>query len=381
MLLCYAGSGFLVKSVALNNMAGDKLPHTNHDRAWRIGYCESGEFSNYASTLNGLIGGLAELGWISGIENLPYVNEQQDTRMMWKWLASQPLGPYIEFVGDAYYSFGHMDKGEQLKLREQIIQRLNGGDIDLMIVMGTQAGQGLSNNLHHVPTLVFSTSNAVQTGILSSATDSGLDHIWGHMDSGRYRRQLEVFHDLFAFKKLGIVYEDSVDGKSYAALEDVEAVAKERGFTIVRYFVKDRQHNKELYRQEMLAAHRKLIEEGVDAFYSTLYFDRDVKELPQLFAPFYERKIPIFAQQGSVEVRNGALLSIARADFRGIGRFGAGTIAQVLHGVLPRQLPQTYENTPNIVLNMEVAEKIGYVPTFETLLVADEIYPFIEKGK
>jgi len=64
--------------------------------------------------------------------------------------------------------------------------------------------------------MVFSTSNAVQVGIVNSNDYSGRDQVWAHMDPDRYRQQIEVFHDIFAFKKLGMVYEDSVSGRALA---------------------------------------------------------------------------------------------------------------------------------------------------------------------
>ena len=65
------------------------------------------------------------------------------------------------------------------------------------------------------------------------------------MEPARYQRQIEIFHDLFAFKKLGMVYDDSPEGRVYAALEDVQKVAAEHGFTIASVFVKDKQNNRE----------------------------------------------------------------------------------------------------------------------------------------
>ena len=72
-----------------------------------------------------------------------------------------------------------------------------------------------------------------------------------------------------------------------------------------------------------------------------------------------------------IQFKNGALLSVYRADFLGVGKFGAQTMAQVFSGEKPRNLPQVFENTPSIVLNLEVAEKIEYNPPFEVLLVID----------
>ena len=350
-------------------------------KAARVAYCESGEFANYASTLQGLALGLSEIGLIGDVSALPYQIGQSETRSLWRWLAARPSGETIVFVPDAYYSFAHQNKEQQEALQEQIIARLNHGDIDILIVMGTQAGKALANERHKTPTFVFSTSNAVQAGIIAAATDSGYEHVWAHMDPARYQRQLEIFHDLINFKRLGLVYEPSLEGEAFAALPDVERVASERGFEIVRAFVKDRQADKAEHLRQMKEAHRLLAGQGVDAVYSTLYFDRDISRLAESFAPLYEKKIPVFAQQGAAEVKGGALLSVSRADFRGIGRFGAQAIAKTLQGTSPRQIPQVYENTPNIVLNMEVAEKIDYMPNFDILLAADEIYQSIETAR
>ena len=81
---------------------------------------------------------------------------------------------------------------------------------------------------------------------------------------------------------------------------------------------------------------------------------------------------------GAAEVKHGALLSVYRADFVGFGKFSAHTIAQVFHGEKPRNLSQVFENTPSIVLNLEVAEKVDFNPPFEVFLVTDEIYTKIE---
>jgi len=364
---------FLFTSLLMGKSEKDILKK-NHGKPWRIAYCESGEFVNYASTLHALIRGLAELGWIKA-DGLPFTVGQKDTREMWYWMTSHDIGPYIEFVPDAYYSLENMNGIEMTGVAEGLIQRLNEKqDIDLMIVMGTQAGKLLANDLHQVPTLVFSVSNAVQAGIIQSINDSGENHIWAHVEPGRYERQIEIFHDLFAFKKLGMVYEDSPDGRGYAALEDVQKVANKRGFKIYSVFVKDKQGDKAAHQVQMIAAYHKLVNEGVDAVYSTLYIDRNVAELAELFQPLYEDHIPIFAQMGVDEVKNGSLLSVYRSDFMGLGSFGAHIITEVFSGVNPRELTQVYENTPSIVLNLKVAKKINYNPPFEVLLVADEIY-------
>jgi len=87
----------------------------------------------------------------------------------------------------------------------------------------------------------------------------------------------------------------------------------------------------------------------------------------------------VFSQLGTEEVMAGALISVARADFSGVGEFGANNMIKILKGTSPRKLSQVFENIPHIALNLEVARKIGYKPPFEILLVADEIYQVISK--
>ena len=357
-------------------IVGSTVPQMNDGQKWRIGYAETDPYGNFAGTLYGLVIGLEKLGWLSGIvdSDLPYESGQDDSKVMWSWLASHDVGPYIEFVSDAHYSF--ID--DEVGIETQISNRLsNERDLDLMIVMGTLAGTKVATEKHQIPTLVFSSSNAVGSGIIESVEDSGYDHIWAHMDPDRYVRQVEVFHDIFSFKTLGMVYENSELGRIYAAVDDVEGFAKERGFALERKFVNEPKSDEEFdkYYKEIKAANIELANQ-VDAMFITLG-PWDVKKLPELLQPFIDKKIPVFSQLGPEEVTHGALLSLARPNFDGVGLFGADTIAKVLNGASPRELPQVYGDTPSIVLNLEVAELIGYQIPFDILLAADEIVPAI----
>lgn len=354
-------------------------PRTKAGQKWRIGYCESARFINYAEHLYALVKGLTALGWLKGTEQLPYQPGQEDTRAMWKWLASHDLGPYIQFAGDAYYTYDGMDDGAKKRATDMLVTRLRTRkDIDLLLAMGTVAGKLVTDDRHQVPVTVFSTSNAVAAGIVQSIDLSGREHVWAHMYVNRFKRQLEVFHDTFGFKRLGMVYEDSPAGRTMAALQDAEALAKERRFQIVRACVADNQKDKEQFLRETLTAYRKLATQ-VDAMYLTIYpGSRKLAMLPALLEPFYQHHVPVFTQL-KLEVQYGALMSVADADFMGIGLFGAETITKILLGASPKSLPQAYESTPYIVLNLEAARKTGYKPPFDILLIADRLYRSIER--
>ena len=354
-------------------------PILNNGAKWRIGFCQSEPYQDYASNFYYIIKGLEETGWVSGTKDLPFKVGQDDTKEMWDWLALRAAGKYIEFVKDAHYDLKEMSS-QGVSDKKKIITRLQRKkDIDLMIVTGTAAGLALSKRDHSVPTLVFSTSDPVGSGIIKSAADSGKDNVWAHVDQGQFRRQVQVFHDIFKFKKMGLVYEDSELGHSYIAFNDIEAVAKESGFNLISYYVKEPvdSSDQERYYRDLRVAYQKIAEE-IDAMLLTVSPTKP-EMLAELLTPFYKHQIPVFSQGGALEVKYGALMSITQNDYQNLQKFAAGTIANVFHGAKPRELPQIFESTPRIILNLEVAKKVGYKPSFDILYVADEIYRKIDR--
>lgn len=361
--------------------AQDRLPRKNgpflnNGHKWRIGFCESEPYLDYAGNFYYIVKGMEGAGWVSGIKDLPFKVGQDDTLAMWNWLATHDVGKYVQFVRGAHYDLKKMADPNGISIISRLQRKR---DIDLMIVTGTSAGLALAKGAHSVPTLIFSTSDPVGSGIIKSPDDSGKDNIWAHVDQGQFRRQVQVFHDIFEFKKMGLVFEDSELGRSYIAYNDIETIAQERGFKLISYSVKEPVDlpDQDRYYRDLRRAYRKVAGE-VDAMLLTVSPTKP-EMLSNLLTPFYQRQIPVFSQAGAFEVEYGALMSITQNDYPNLQKFAAETIANVFHGVKPRLLPQVFESTPRIILNLEVAKKIGYKPSFDILYVADEIYREIRK--
>jgi ABC-type uncharacterized transport system substrate-binding protein len=340
-------------------------------KKWRVGYCESEPFTNYAGTLYSLLKGLNELGWLGKVDGIGYQPGQQDTAGMWRWLSSRKLSPRIEFVGDAYFSLASLKEKEYQKIRE----RLHREKIDFVLVMGTSAGQLLANNRYQTPVMVFSASNAIQSRIIKSVTDSGRDNVWAHMDPKRFQRQMEVFYDTFQFHKLGLVYENSPTAYGYSAIAQIEAAAHQKGFAINRIYVAEpkNDNDQERYYADLSQAYCQL-SGWADAMYLTVA-SIDKRRLPQLLTPFYAQKIPVFSQLGADEVKYGALMSVSTVDFKNLGRFGAENMVRFFSGSALRSLQQVFASTPKIIVNLEAARKTGYRFPFEALLAADQVFP------
>jgi len=346
-------------------------PSTNNGEKWRIGYYEGGEYANYQDVLSATIKGLMKLGWIEKATLPAQKGETNST--LWSWLSSTANSDYIEFVGDAFYSAG-WDDAKRTDIENTIVERLNiTSDIDLMMAMGTWAGKGLANYRHRTNTLVFSSSDPLSAGIIKSVKDSGYDHVHATVDPKRYERQLRVFHEMIGFHKLGVIYEDSLAGRSYAAIETMEALSKKEDFSIVRCHTKSDTSDSKLAEQGVIECFKKLVK-SADAIYVTRQGGVNSRSIPTLVAMANEHKIPTFSQYGANEVNYGFLASLSKAGYKFVGSFHAKTIAKIFNGAEPNQLNQHFQQPPKIALNLKTAEIIGFDPPVVLLGATDELF-------
>jgi ABC-type uncharacterized transport system substrate-binding protein len=345
-------------------------PLTNKGKKWRVGYYEGGPYINYPANLQSLARGLHELGWIDKVsfENRP---ESTDSKEVWEAL-SMAKNRYIQFVSDAYWSAG-WNKDVRKENAENAVKRLRSGDIDFMIAMGTWAGQDLANDKHSVPIIVISVSDPVKSGIIRSVEDSGYEHVHARCDPMRYVNQIKLFHNMVNFRRLGIVYENTVEGRTYAALADVEKVAGERGFQIVRCEAPFSGVDEKEAVTELIRCHEYLASR-VDAVYVTVHRGIDFGRMPEIMAPLLKYKIPTFSMRGPEEVERGVLLSISRDNFLSVGKFHAKVMARIFNGARPRELNQIFLDPKTITLNINTAEAIGYIIPPAFLKVTDKIF-------
>ncbi|MFC1821814.1 ABC transporter substrate-binding protein [Thermodesulfobacteriota bacterium] len=346
-------------------------PKTNNGKKWRIAYYEGGEYIDYQKIFTETIKGLMKLGWIEQA----YIPQQkgEQTKELWNWLTTKAKSNYLQFIKDGHYSANWDDKLRE-KTAATVIKRLNQkNEVDLMIAMGTWAGKDLANNSHSTPTEVVSASDPVAAGIIKSVEDSGFDHVHAQTDPFRYERQVRVFHEIIGFNKMGICYEDTKAGRSYASIDKVEMVAKEKGFEIVRAFTKSDVADTKLAEASVKKAFQELAKKS-DAIYVTVQGGVNYNSIPSLVHIANTNQIPTFSQSGSEEVKYGFLASISQAGFKYIGEYHAEITAKILNGASPRELTQLFEEPPKIAINLKTAEAIGFDPPVDILLAADEIF-------
>lgn len=365
----------LVSPVFAQDSVSTEPTLSKEGERWRLGYLEGGQYADYETITKATIRGLMELGWIEPAD-LPEAQGAQ-AGDFWHWFAENLESDYIRFVPDAYYTAGDFDSDQRPETRDAILDRLTQtGDIDLVIAMGTWAGQDLRVEGLDVPVIVGSTSDPVGAGIIDSAADSGMDHLHARFEVDRYQLQLRLFHDIIGFDRLGIVYSDNREGRTYGGVAAVKEVSKERGFDIVSCDAPYTGLPRSEVEAGVVACYDQIAGK-VDAIYVTVHRGITDDSLPLIIDSINRNLVPTFSMLGSSEVQRGVLMSIAQADFSHVGMFHAETIARILNGASPRALPQEWSAPPKIALNLAAAERIGFDPPVDLLLAGDEIYDTI----
>ena len=330
-------------------------PRTNDGKKWRIGYYEGGSYQDYQLYLIALINGLERIKWIPEVD-IPDLSSNNDTKKLWKYLTTIE-SEYIEFVEEAYWSSSwYEDQREVNKL--DVTVYLQQEKLDLIIGGGTWGGLDLANNLHRVPVVVISTSDPIGAGIIKSAKDSGYHHVHATCDPDRYVRQIIAFHNIIGFKRLGIVFENTGDGRVYASIDDALKASLIADFRVITCIAFDQNLTEEESMKGVYKCHEQLATK-VDAIYIGAHRGTNSKWMPNVLKPLFDNNIPTFAQEGPDQVRRGVLLSIARVETEDMGDFYAETIAKIFNGISPREINQVFEQKKRIVINMETARRIG----------------------
>lgn len=342
---------------------------------WRIAYLEGGAYQDYETVLRATVAALADIGWMEPLQLPDKDYETHDE--LWAFIAANARSRYIEFLADGFYT-SDFKESRRSETRAKVLERLNGKrDVDLIIAMGTWAGQDLAADDHSVPTIVASTSDPIASGIIRSVEDSGRDHVVARVNPDRYANHVRLFHQIVGFRKLGIVYENSPEGRTFGAVADVEQVAREAGFEVERCFAPFSNISVPEAKRAATECYAELASK-VDAVYITVHRGVTRRSLSRILEPLIQNKVYTYSMSGSEEVRLGVLMSIAMAGYQASGLYYAELMARIFNGATPRKLEQKHVDPPKIALNLKTAALIDYDPSFDVLAAADEIYNEIQ---
>lgn len=337
------------------------------NKKYKIAVVESGDYWEFTENFKGIINGLITNGWIKSSLD---VSNAKSIKDIYKFFSRENYSEYIEFTPEYFANLEWGDKTERIN---KFFLKAK-PDIDLIIGLGGVAGKILSNkSIYDIPVLLEGITAPVDSGIVKSSSDSGKNFLTCRVDATQFQRQIQLFKNFTDFKKLGIVYEDNEYGRLYSAVNDVELMALKMGFEIVKNTnVKEKvsPNTVDLYLKAL-----KDVCSKSDAVYigaSTALTEYDI--MPQVVKIIEDAKIPSFALEGAIRVKNGILLGVSSFESEKIGLYNAEKIASILYGEVPRLLKQEFVGVPSIALNLDMAEKIGLDLSLITIAAVDQIY-------
>lgn len=308
-------------------------------------------------------------GWIN-YDKLPFdPDSDSDTIEMLNWLADNSASEYMEFDKDVhYYTSVRSEEEIYQSLKEHIEIKK---DIDLILALGTSPSAMIRDFGFDIPLLMYAISDPIGSGLIKSAENSGNKNYWAHVDSSAYSRQMQYYYNSFGFKNIGSVYGDEI----ISGIPEYRQTAKDNGFKITEYHLDREGINEDKYYAELSAVYEKMInEDGVDAYILNTNVIPDAKQAEELMQVFFDADIPVFAQVGSAYVAEGAALMIVDPrDASGTAPFVANIIGSVFNGSDPGDLEQVYVSSPYLTLNLNVADKIEYKPSFDMLIACEKI--------
>lgn len=336
----------------------------------RVGYVESEDYHAFASGLAGIGEALRERGMIDHFDLGP---DMPSSKEVWRTLA-EAGGGKLAFVPDMHFCMKSMDEADY-------DQFINSKDVDLVLVMGTVAGVYFTAHETKNDYMVFAAANPIRSGIVKSESERFKPNSYAYIDPSRFRRQIEIAHNIFPFKAIGVVYENSEYAYAYSGIDQLETSAEANGFSIVRLYVDESRGDwdDDRYYTEMKAAYRQLARQ-VDTLYITTATTADDR-LPSLLDELYAAGVATVSQVGESQVRSGVVLGVTLDDPKEQGRFISAQLERYVDGVSIDQLDQVYEITPKFFLNYDAALRTGLQIPVRTWLMADEIYRLEEENQ
>lgn len=245
--------------------------------------------------------------------------------------------------------------------------------VDLIISMGTVATKALleANNLK-TPIVSIDVADPVGAGIIDAETGKGALNLTLQYTPDKWQKVFVLFHKALPFSRLGIMYHDSPEGRSYSNVNEAREVARDRGFTLVEYAKLDKEESVD----SCAAGVQDLVDRGVDAFYISALncFDWTTGNPRRMFEELHARGIKTLARDGTAQVSRGALMGLSTLDYVPLGEYYAGRIARLL-GFIPEGEPVVQgPYSPKITFNLDTASALKLDVPLILLITADEIF-------
>ncbi|MGM0509398.1 MAG: ABC transporter substrate-binding protein [Fusobacteriota bacterium] len=346
---------------------------------FKVALIQSDDYPEYYGVFFSILEGLKTLGWISEDTDLINREKYSTNRELINNIYKKEYSEYIEFNPKYFYSFLADEENAKTKEFKKVMELCKKGEVDLVILLGTLASkQVLKDKKYKTNTVIDAVSAPIGSGIIKSSDDSGKNFLTARIDKDQITRQVRLFHDVVDFDKLGVIYEDTENGRWYAGIDSVEKVSEERNFDLVVDNEVLAEPTKEEYGEafKMYLDAIDRVAPKSDAIFLGISGGLETENLPNVMEKLiYDYKLPSFSMEGSHVVSKGALLGVSGKE---TGLYNAKKVVKILKGEKPRELEQRFEKMPRIIINLKTAKLINFNMPIDIIRTADKIYTEIE---
>lgn len=353
-----------------------KEPSAKRDGGkYTIAYVDIDPYPASGEMLYYFIEELRKTGWISYEGSLPFSPKKTDAKELIHYLAGQDLGEFLCFSDDANYYIAVEDREA---CKKSLKKQIDEGKIDLILCMGTSPGEMVIREmqLKDVPVIVYFSVDPVGAGLSGSEEYSGQENVWCHTSLEVYENQIQFYYNNCPFHNIGMVYYS----ESVAAMPAYRKAALQLGFQITEKRIEtlsDAEDEKKVreYYETLETVFSDLVDsQQIDAFMLNTDLIKDETKIEGLLDIFYQKKIPVFVQNGEYYVKDGALMVVTASDAEIQAPFVVDAMAQILNGAKPGNIYQKFIPSPYLSINLDAAERIGYEVKEEMLLSAEALY-------
>ena len=252
---------------------------------------------------------------------------------------------------------------------KQIAIKFKNDHVDVAVGIATPTSQALASTITEVPVIYSAVTDPVGSGLVKSL-DQGEKNITGYSDMTPVREQIELLSRLMTVKRLGHVYST---GEANAVV--LAGIAREVCADMGIEFIESTVTNSSEVKQATQA-----ILNRVDAIYVST--DNTVfSALQSVVQTALEDNIPVMSADPTSAV-DYAVFAALGFDYYKHGRATGRLIARILEGEDPASIPTQFMSDPEdldqLILNLDVAKKIGVTVPGDILERASVI---IENGE
>jgi ABC-type branched-subunit amino acid transport system substrate-binding protein len=187
-----------------------------------------------------------------------------------------------------------------------------------------------------------------------------------HPDDNK-KLQLDLLHEIFRFRRLGLIYEDTPDGKKLSGYDLVQAVARKKGFTVIDCDLPFSRLQTKEAESRLLRCYGKLAP-LIDALYVSPYPGINQQFITQLNETLRYFKVPVLAILEEKPKNTGITMALGKPNMNLQALGLVNVFDKLLSGLRVYEFAEKLNNLPVIAVNLKVLNEYGYLSSDDRIL-------------